>query len=145
MLQYRQISILCCNMDKFSRVLIYLILIIFLLHICFLHFPLPYIPFQPFKMVNTRRSSRPGQSTFASLPTLYRKRQSSGQPKSQPASSSTTPAGKSELVANPESREEATNQISPLSPAKSSNIDNQDQAGSSYEVAGKSAQFAISA
>ncbi|CAF9941629.1 MAG: hypothetical protein HETSPECPRED_003838 [Heterodermia speciosa] len=84
-------------------------------------------------MVSTRRSS--GQSTLASIPTLYRKRQSASQLKPQPALSSPTSARTTEAIANPESNEEATNQTGPLSPARSSDTDNGDQEDVAYEVA----------
>lgn len=86
-------------------------------------------------MVSTRRSS--GQSTLASIPTLYRKRQSASQLKPQPALSSPTSARTTEAIANPESNEEATNQTGPLSPARSSDTDNGDQEDVAYEVARK--------
>ena len=93
-------------------------------------------------MVGTR-SSRSGQPTFASLPTVYRTRRSTSQPKSQPTSSSPAPAQTSEAIANPGSNEKATSHTKPFSSARSSSIDGRDQVDDSYVVSGLFTQCAF--
>ena len=92
-------------------------------------------------MVDTRRSSRPGQATFASLPTLYRRR-SAGRPKRQSTPSSPTLVRTTKENSSPTSKEEATSQSRLFPPARSSKLDSNDQVDDSYEVTSKSTQRA---